>query len=188
VRHSRAVAEVAAFLAARIAARGAPIDRRLVESSALLHDLDKAFPKTGRIRRLPHGEGSAAWLREHGHPELAPIVANHPVSCLADLGRTDGRAWSGFDSIEAAVVSYADKRARQHVLPMSGRFAVWRRKYPVAPAGSGDPWSEDRLATIADRAGRLQADVCRAAGIEPSDVRRLRWTGRALAHAGPDGR
>jgi hypothetical protein len=151
-----------------------------VESGALLHDLDKALPRGHRLRKLPHGEGSAAWLREHGSSELAPIVANHPVTCLAGTGLATG-GWSGFDSLEAAIVSYADKRARQRLLPMDTRFAIWRRKYAVSPAGSGAAWSEDRLADIRKRADRLEADICRAAGVAPSRVGRLRWTARAIA-------
>jgi hypothetical protein len=30
------------------------------------------------------------------------------------------------------------------------------------------------------RADHLEADVCRAAGVAPTDVRRLPWTGAAL--------
>ena len=41
-----AVAEIAGWLAARIVARGIPIDRRLVEAAGLLHDVDKALPAT----------------------------------------------------------------------------------------------------------------------------------------------
>ena len=181
-RHSRAVAEVAGWLAARIADRGVAVDRRLVESGALLHDLDKALRRSHRLRKLPHGEGSAAWLREHDRAELAPVVANHPVTCLSDAAFGDGR-WFGFDSLEAAIVSYADKRARQRLLPMDARFAIWRRKYKAPPAGSGKAWSEDRLAEIRLRADRLEAEICRAAGVEPNRVRRLRWTTRAFEAA-----
>ena len=181
-RHSRAVAEIAAWLAARISARGTSVDRRLVESAALLHDLDKAIPRGHRLRRLPHGEGSAAWLREHRREELAPIVANHPVTCLADADFGSG-SWSGFESLEAAIVSYADKRARQRLLPMDARFAIWRRKYAVAPAGSGAIWGEDRLGEIRARADRLETEICRAAGAAPNRVARLRWTERAFAAA-----
>ena len=49
-RHSRAVAEVAAFLAARTAQQGVPVDRRLAESAALLHDADKALPPDDPLR------------------------------------------------------------------------------------------------------------------------------------------
>jgi putative nucleotidyltransferase with HDIG domain len=181
VRHSRAVAEIAAWLAARIAGRGNPVDRRLVESAALLHDVDKALPPDDPIRAQPHGEGSATWVRRHGASELAPLVANHPVTCLAE-GDGQGR-WAGFDSLEAAVVAYADKRARQRLIPMSRRFEVWRAKYPVAPRGSADRWSEDRLEEIVARAERLERIVCQIAGVEPEDVERLRWTDRAMAAA-----
>src|SRR5512141_3033687 len=70
-RHARAVAEVAAWLAARIDARGVTVDRRLVEAAALLHDADKALPADDPARGLPHGEGSGAWLTRQGHSELA---------------------------------------------------------------------------------------------------------------------
>ena len=66
VRHARAVAEVAAWLAARIEARGVAVDRRLVEAAALLHDVDKALPAGDPARALPHGDGSAAWLTRAG--------------------------------------------------------------------------------------------------------------------------
>jgi HD domain len=166
----------------RIAQGRTPVDRHLVEAAALLHDVDKALPKSHGLRLLPHGEGSAAWLREKDSAELAPIVANHPVTCLAE-GEAVSGAWAGFDSIEAAIVAYADKRARQRLLPMSARFAIWRRKYALAPAGSGRAWSEDRLAQITARADRLEAEICRAAGTTPNRVGRLRWTARAFAAA-----
>src|SRR6266571_2941707 len=43
-RHSRAVAEVAGWLAARAQRAGRTVDRRLVEAAALLHDVDKVLP------------------------------------------------------------------------------------------------------------------------------------------------
>ena len=88
VRHARAVAEVAGWLAARIDARGTPVDRRLVESAALLHDADKALPPDDPARALPHGDGSAAWLTSAGHPELARAVAGHPVTRLLEACRS----------------------------------------------------------------------------------------------------
>ena len=80
MRHSRAVAEIAGWLAARIEAGGTPVDRRLVESAALLHDADKVLPLDDPARALPHGEGSAAWLTRLGHPEPGRAVAAHPVT------------------------------------------------------------------------------------------------------------
>jgi HD superfamily phosphodiesterase len=174
LRHARAVAEVAGWLAARIAAAGTTIDRRLVETAALLHDVDKLLPADDPARSLPHGDGSAAWLTRHGHPELARSVAAHPVTRLIDGERY--RRWAAFASREERVVAYADKRAGQRLEPMAARFASWQRRYP-------DGWSAAEARAVLERARRLEADVCRAAGVAPESVRRLAWTGPALSAA-----
>jgi HD superfamily phosphodiesterase len=174
LRHARAVGEVAGWLAARIAAAGTTIDRRLVETAALLHDVDKLLPADDPARGLPHGDGSAAWLTRHGHPELARSVAAHPVTRLIDGERY--RRWAAFASREERVVAYADKRAGQRLEPLAARFASWQHRYP-------DGWSAAEVRAVLERAGRLEADVCRAAGVAPENVRRLAWTGPALSWA-----
>ena len=174
LHHARAVAEVAGWLAARIAAAGTAVDRRLVEAAALLHDADKLLPTEDPARDLPHGDGSAAWLTRRGHPELARAVAAHPVTRLVDAERY--RRWAAFASREERVVAYADKRAGQRLESMATRFASWQRRY-------ANGWSADEAAAVIVRARRLEADVCRAAGVTPEDVRRLAWTGPALRAA-----
>jgi putative nucleotidyltransferase with HDIG domain len=174
VRHARAVAEVAAWLAARIDARGSHVDRALVEAAALLHDVDKLLRPGDPARSLRHGDGSAAWLSARGHPELARAVAGHPVTRLADDARY--RTWAAFASREERIVAYADKRAGQRLESMDARFASWGRRYPAG-------WDEATATTVRARAARLEADICRAAGVRPEEVRRLAWTGRALRTA-----
>ena len=176
VAHARAVAEVAGFLAARIAANGIAVDRAAVEAAGLLHDVDKILPGHDPARRLGHGHGSAAWLTAQGHPELGRAVAAHPVVRLAD-GEAH-RRWAAFASREERIVAYADKRAGQRLESMAARFASWRRRYP-------DGWDEATWRAVRARAERLEAEVCRAAGIEPADVRRLTWTAAALRAAQP---
>lgn len=176
LRHARAVAEVAGWLAARAAGRGRAVDRGLVEAAALLHDVDKLLPDGDAARRLRHGDGSAAWLTWQGHPELAPVVADHPVTRLVD-GEAFA-AWLAGASLAARIVAYADKRAGQRLEPMRARFASWASRYPDAPG-----WDPTVRATVAERALRLEADVCAHAGIAPDDVRRLPWTGPALRAA-----
>jgi HD superfamily phosphodiesterase len=171
VRHARSVAEVAGWLAARMEARGTSVDRGLVESAALLHDADKVLPPDDPARGLVHGDGSAAWLIRIGHPELARAVASHPLTRLADRDRY--RRWAAFASREERIVAYADKRAGQRLESMDARFASWRRRYPAG-------WDDAEMRTVRARADRLEADVCRAAGVSPSDVQRLAWTGAAL--------
>jgi len=181
MRHARAVAEVAGWLAARIDARGVAVDRRLVESAALLHDVDKALPPDDPRRALPHGEGSAEWLTAAGHPELARTVASHPVTRLIDGERF--RRWAAFASREERIVAYADKRAGRRLESMDARFASWRSRHPPSADAHRGTWDEASFASVRQRAGRLEADVCRAAGITPDAVRRLAWTGPALRAA-----
>ncbi|HVL53567.1 MAG TPA: HD domain-containing protein [Vitreimonas sp.] len=177
LRHSRAVAEIAAWLAARTAERGTALDRRLVEAAALLHDVDKLLSDADPASGLPHGEGSAAWLAARGLPELEPAVANHPVTRLADGDRF--RRWQSSAGREAQIVAYADKRAGQRLQSMAARFAAWERRFPPG----GDGWPAAMRSAILARADRLEEAVCRAAGVRPEDVRRLPWTGTALARA-----
>jgi hypothetical protein len=182
VRHSRAVAEVAGWLAARIDARGTPVDRRVVESAALLHDVDKVIPLHDPARALPHGDGSAAWLTRRGHPELARAVAGHPVTRLLDGDRH--KRWAAFASREERIVAYADKRAGQRLGSMDARFRSWALRYPtVAHDGRVPGWDDAGLRAVRSRAERLEIDVCRAAGIAPEAVRRLAWTGAAFRAA-----
>jgi putative nucleotidyltransferase with HDIG domain len=186
LRHSCAVADVATWLASRAAARGLTVDRELVATAALLHDVDK-LPLV-RVRDHPrHGEGSAAWLSARGWAELGSVVREHPVTRLGEAGYG---TWAASASLEARIVAYADKRAGQRLEPMEARFASWRRRYPDGPGdhatGRGPSptgWSDDVVALLLRRALDLERDVCSAAGVMPRDVRRLRWSRRALRHA-----
>lgn len=173
VQHSTVVAEVAAFLGARIERRGTPIDRRLVDAAALLHDLDKALPADHPLRDLGHGHAGAAWLREHGLAELARAVADHPVTRLTDEARF--ARWWATATLEDRVVAYADKRALLRRVPMAHRFAEWSRRYPAD--------AEGRQRTGRRRADRLEREVCEAAGLRPQQVRRLRWVAAAMRAA-----
>jgi len=182
LRHVRAVAEVAAWLAFRAVAAGYPVDRALVEAAALLHDVDKVLPAGDPIRALRHGVGTAAWLTARGHGELAAAVTGHPVTRLA---APDADAWLDRASREELLVAYADKRASQHLLPMAGRFADWTRRYPEGVNWHG--WSGAEATAVRRRAERLESAACALAAVTPEAVRRLPWTRRALAVVGAVG-
>jgi hypothetical protein len=187
IRHARAVAEVAGWLAVRIRANGVAVDRRLVETAALLHDADKVLPAGDPVRALPHGEGSAAWLTQRGHPELAEAVAGHSVTRLLDRDAFD--RWADSATHEERIVAYADKRAGQRLEPMDARFAAWRRRYGAPPSDrEAVARDEGSWRPVRARADRLEADVCRAAGVAPWEVGRLAWTGEALRAARRAGR
>jgi hypothetical protein len=108
-------------------------------------------------------------------------VAGHPITRLRDGDRFD--RWTADAAHEERIVAYADKRAGQRLEPMAKRFESWRRRFPPRAAGDDETWEEATFAAVRRRAERLEADVCRAAGVSPAEVGRLRWTGHALRAA-----
>ena len=155
LRHARAVAEIAAWLASRAVVAGRPVDRALVEAAALLHDVDKALPPTDPLRRLPHGDGGAAWLSARGFGDLAAAVAGHPVTRLA---ARDADQWLDRATAEELLVAYADKRAGQRLMSMAARFADWTHRYPERPGWHG--WTGAEAAAVRSRASRLESAAC----------------------------
>jgi putative nucleotidyltransferase with HDIG domain len=171
LQHVTVVAEVASFMAYRASRAGLVVDRRLVETAALLHDVDKALPPDHPLRELGHGAAGAAWLSEQGHPELARTLIAHPVTRFTDA---DADLWVTDAPLEERIVSYADKRATQRVVSLEQRFERWRRKHPEY---------RQRLDRAYVVAQRLEEWLCQAIGIEATDVERLRWVDDAMARA-----
>jgi hypothetical protein len=159
---------------------GRSLDRRLVESAALLHDVDKLPKVRSTVADLAHGAGSAEWLARRGYPELGEVIAGHPVTRLADGPWFD--RWLATASPEALVVSYSDKRVGQQLESMAERFASWERRYPpeTRMQEARGSWTPETLVAVRQRAEALEARVCEFAGVAPAEVRRLAWTGRAL--------
>ena len=137
-----------------------------------MHDVDKLSAAAVPMG-IRHGEGSAAWVVARGWPELAPVIRDHPVTRLAGPGYA---TWFSTAGVEARSVAYADKRAGQRLEAMDERFASWTQRYPGG-------WDDDVAARVRTRAGDLERGVCAAAGVTPADVRRLRWSRRALREA-----
>lgn len=163
VVHSRGVARVAAEAARMVAAAGVPVDVRLVEVAALLHDLDKPETRNGPG---VHGQVAAERLTEMGFPELAAPVASHPVTCLLD-DRCFPRGWP------SVIVSVADRHVAQQFMSIDQRIDDMAARHP-------------RYAAELDAARRpahvLEAELCDALGIGPDKlVERLRVAWQAGA-------
>jgi hypothetical protein len=144
----------------------------VVEAAGLLHDLDKALPREHHLLELGHGGAGAAWLAERGHGELAPAVAGHTATLLSDEQRYP--RWAVSATLEERVVAYADKRARQDVVTLDERFALWYDKHPEYAEG---------LRVGLARARLLEQEVCASAGIAPADVERRAWVDEAMQAA-----
>jgi putative nucleotidyltransferase with HDIG domain len=89
IAHIRTVAAAAEALADVVARRGQPpIDRDLLRTAVMLHDVDKplmvepaddgGWRKSAASRRIGHGTLGAMLCREHGLPEpVVHLVATH---------------------------------------------------------------------------------------------------------------
>ena len=171
VQHVTVTAEVASFLAHRMASCGHPVDRRLAETAGLLHDLDKALPRDHPLLAAGHGHAGAAYLAQAGHPELVRAVADHPVMRLM---APDASEWVASAPLEQRIVAYADKRAMQRVVSLDQRFARWVQRHPGQTG---------HLAQARAMARRLEEELCGLAGITPGRVVRLRWVEDAARRA-----
>jgi putative nucleotidyltransferase with HDIG domain len=147
VVHSTGVARVAAEAARLVAAAGVPVDVRLVEVAALLHDIDKPQTRDGGGR---HGAVAAERLIELGYPELAAPVASHPVTCLLD-DRCFPRGWP------SVLVSIADRHVAQTFLTIDERIDDMQRRHPEYI---------DDLETARRPAHALEAELCEAVGMD----------------------
>jgi putative nucleotidyltransferase with HDIG domain len=146
-----------------VAAAGIPVDVRLVEVAALLHDIDK--PRT-RAGEGIHGEAAAEQLTEMGFEELAAPVASHPVTCLLD-DRCFPRGWP------SVLVSIADRLVAQEFVTIDQRIEDMARRHPEFA---------DSIMAARGPAHALETELCEAVDAEPADlVERLRTAWRAGA-------
>ena len=163
VIHSKGVARVAAEGARLVAAAGVPVDVRLVEVAALLHDIDK--PET-RKSGGQHGVVAAKRLTALGHPELAAPVASHPVTCLLD----DACFPRGWPSV---LVSIADRHVAQAFLTVDERIDDMQVRHPQYA---------DSLEAARRPAHALEAELADAVGMDADTlVDRLRTAWQAGA-------
>ena len=170
VIHSEGVAVVAREAARLVSDAGIPVDERLVESAAILHDIDKPMTSRGKADGPDgqHGEVGARMLERMGFAELAPAVASHPVASVLDESRYP-RGWV------AVLVFLADKHVAQEFLTIDERLDDMQRRYP-------------RFSTQIDearpRVHALEAELAEIAELEVGDlVERLRtaWATQHLS-------
>ena len=163
VTHSRGVARVAAEAARMVAAADIPVDVRLVEVAALLHDIDKPQTRGGEG---VHGQVAAEQLTDMGFAELAAPVASHPVTCLLD-DRCFPRGWP------SVLVAIADRHVAQKFMTVDERIDDMARRHPEYAAS---------IQAARQPAHALEAELCEAIGIEPDAlVDRLRAAWQASA-------
>ena len=147
VAHSRAVAAVAAALAAALNARGQHLCGPLVLAGGLLHDIARAQPR--------HPDAGADLLEGLGYRRAAGVVRLH-------MELAEG---AGPDVDEAQVVFLADKLVQgDRVVGLEERFAVRLIRHRGDPAALAavrrrKAQAETVLANVEKVLGRPTADV-----------------------------
>ena len=155
VVHAEGVSRVAAEAARLVSKAGIPVDVRLVEIAALLHDIDKVETRDS----ADHGLVGAAELDRLGYPELAPPVASHPVTCLLDESRFP-RGWP------SVLVAIADRHVAQRFVTIDERIDDQARRHPQYAAS---------LDAARRPAHALEAELAEVTGLAVPDlVERLR--------------
>ena len=122
MRHSQTVCAVALYLSRRLAEQGLYLDHRLVQASALLHDITKAYSFN---RPLDHALTGAKLLKHMGYRDVAAIVRQHVrVSPSRPQGRIS----------ETEVVNYSDKRVvNDQITTLGERLDYIRDRYARTP-------------------------------------------------------
>ncbi len=119
IAHARGVAKVALALCDALNACGYSLDRELVETAALLHDIAKGLPR--------HEETGGALLADLGFARIAEIVAAH-----LDMHLPDGAPLT-----EKELVYLADKLVRgPYRIGLEDRFAEKIAQWKDDPAAS----------------------------------------------------
>ena len=163
VTHSRGVARVAAEAARLVNAAGIPVNVRLVEVAALLHDIDKLETRDGAGQ---HGQVAAERLTEMGYAELAAPVASHPVTCLLD----DACFPRGWPSVLVAV---ADRHVAQEFMTVDQRIDDMQTRHPEYVQS---------LEAARRPAHALETELAETAGLTPDElIARLRTAWEAGA-------
>ncbi|MBI2453796.1 HDIG domain-containing protein [Candidatus Peregrinibacteria bacterium] len=172
-RHCVTVAELAFSLAQNISRAGHPVDAELVRRAALLHDFMRVidfcdfhpekFPVHGsaddvayweKIRAeysgIGHEEAAAKILRERGFTEEAGLIEQHRYRQVIE----------GFDSLEAKILYYADKRAKHdEIVPLAARLEEGRRRN--VPETIGTP----EAAAVDEKIFALEREIQSLGGI-----------------------
>ena len=146
-----------------VVASGIPVEIRLVEVAALLHDIDK--PQT-RAGQGVHGQVAAERLTEMGFAELAAPVASHPATCLLD-DRCFPRGWP------SVLVAIADRHVAQEFMTVDERIDDMARRHPTYAAS---------IEAARQPAHDLEGELCEAVGSDEAQlVERLRGAWQAGA-------
>jgi len=122
VKHSIKVAEIALKIAKKLKAKGYAIDLKLIEISALLHDLDK-FESLSK--GYDYAENTKELYRK-GYRKIAKTIMNSQLDNFLNKNLFK-------HSLEEIVIQYADKRVKHSkIVSLKERFKYLHKRYGVS--------------------------------------------------------
>lgn len=153
--HCTLVAKLAVWFARELMRTDATItiDIPLLESAALLHDIDKSIPRrTGEH----HPDTGVRVLRELGYTRLADIIRTNPLHSILDQTIAPN-TW------EEKLLYLSDKMVKHAIGTVDTRFALWR----------AEQLPSDAMAVLDityPMVKELERDVCSRIGILPEEA------------------
>lgn len=153
--HVEEVTRLALFFAEKLKEKGIEINKSLVESSALLHDIDKNIPRKEGER---HPDTAVRILKELGMEEVAVVVARHSLHHILS-SYTAPQTW------EERVVYLADKMTKYEVIGVEHRFKLWYKEHLP-------PQAVKELDASFPLVKKLEQEVYDTAGIVYEDVKK----------------
>ncbi len=147
IMHSLRVRQVAVTIAGMLINTGRPIDIKLVDRAAILHDVCKM---DSILSGGDHALMGQKLMQELGYPLVGNIVGQHVFLREMTLD-------------EAMVVNYSDKRVRQDVVvSLDQRFVDLMDRY-----AKGEESIIRRILDLYDTAKQEEAIIMNACGIDP---------------------
>lgn len=149
--HSFKVRDISVFLAKELNKKGEKLDVKVVESSALLHDIAKMRCINLGIRK--HDKEGAKILRSLGYDRIADIIEQHV------------HLWKKYKYIvEEEVVNYSDKRVlHDKIVPFAKRIKDVKERYS----------SIDDIAVIERETYVLERKIFKNLDFSPDELTKL---------------
>lgn len=160
-QHSRCVADLSLWFARKYQRVGTEVDTELLETAALLHDIDKAVkPEPGER----HPDTGVRLLRDAGMAEVADVVLHHPLHAIlfSDIAPK---------TTEQKLLYLSDKMVKQEIIGVDKRFHLWYAENLPKKAVS-------ILTRAYPKVKALEREICDDIGIRPEELILLATTGK----------
>jgi len=153
--HSLKVRDVSVFLTKELNKKDKKLNLRLIEASALLHDIAKIYCVKSKQR---HNEVGADLLRTMGYERVADVVEQHI------------NLWKKYKKlVEEEIVNYSDKRVmHDKIVSLQERFKDVQYRYAC-----NDPETRERIKLTEKESYKIEKKIFKSLEFFPDDLTEL---------------